>query len=117
VSVAVKKVPGVASVEVSLSEGMAHIEFAPSNTVSLGQLRKAVNEQGFTPKDAAVIVEGYLETRGKETVFKVSGSGDTYVLNASQARKLKLGKTVMVRALIPSAENEKMARLQIKEVL
>lgn len=112
-----KKVPGVESVKVSLSEGMAHIQLAAGNAVSLEQLRKAVNEQGFTPKEATVIVAGDVVTRGKETLFKVNGSNDSFELDPTEAMKLKGVKAATVKGLVASPENGKSAQLKIAEVL
>lgn len=112
-----KKVPGVESVKVSLTEGMAHIQLAAGNTVSLEQLRKAVNEQGFTPKGATVIVVGAVVTKGKETLFKVNGSNDAFELDPTDAMKLKGVKAATVKGLVASPENGKSGKLKITEVL
>ncbi len=112
-----KKVPGVENIKVSLTEGMAHIQLAPGNTASLEQLRKAVNEQGFTPKDATVTVTGDLVTKGSETQFKVSGSNDIFHLEAIDAMKVKGVKAVTLRGLVVPSQNGGLPKLQIKEVL
>ncbi len=113
-----KKVPGVESIKVSLSEGMAHIQLAPGNTVSLEQLRKAVNEQGFTPKEATVVVSGNLVLNGKQTVFKVSGSSDIYEIDPTRAAKMKDKNAVTLKGLVTlPAVNGKPGHFEVKEIV
>ena len=77
-SVAVKKIEGVESVKVSLNEGRATIVLKPGNTVRLDQIRKAVEEQGFTPKDAKVKAIGNLSGPNGHLQFTVSGSNEVF---------------------------------------
>jgi len=60
VSVPVKKIPGVETVNVSLNKGLVSINLAPGNKVTMAQIRKAILDDAFTPKDAKVVAEGIL---------------------------------------------------------
>ena len=53
-SVALKKVDGVSSVNVTLKRGVAHIALDAGNSVSLPQLRGIIKDAGYTTRDAVV---------------------------------------------------------------
>jgi copper chaperone CopZ len=74
VSVAIKKIPGVASVEVTLKRGHAEVQLQPGNGVRIEQLWEAVRKQGLTPKATGVVVRGTLNG----TKLAVPPSGATY---------------------------------------
>ena len=54
VDVALKRVAGVESVEVSLNKGLATVKLKPGNTVSVPQLWELIHKNGYTPKATAV---------------------------------------------------------------
>jgi copper chaperone CopZ len=60
VDVALKKVAGVESVEVSLNKGLATVKLKPGNTVSVPQLWELIHKNGYTPKVTTVSVRGEL---------------------------------------------------------
>ncbi len=69
--VAVKNIPGVDSVRVSLNQGYAEIAFAPENRVSVEQVRKAIRKNGFTPREARVRVRGRLARKESGIVLEL----------------------------------------------
>src|ERR1700679_144121 len=76
VNVALKKVDGVESVEVSLNKGMATVKLKPGNTVSVPQLWELIHKNGYTPKTTAVSVRGELAKVNGALQLKVSGTKD-----------------------------------------
>ena len=58
VKVAVQKVDGVESVQLSLERAEADIRLKPENRVSLDQFRRIVKGNGFEPREAKVTVAG-----------------------------------------------------------
>src|SRR5215475_12403989 len=76
VDVALKKVPGVDTVEVSLNRGLATVKLKPGNTVSIPQLWQLLQEKGYTPKTSAVAVRGELTGGAGRLQLKVSGTKD-----------------------------------------
>ena len=102
-----KKLPGVESVKVSLNEGKATMELKPGNSISIEQIRKAVTDQGFTPKEAKVIAIGNLTSSNGKLQFKVSGTNDVFpVLETPHAQwNRQVGNSVSVNGLIqPSSQ-------------
>lgn len=84
--VAVLKLPGVESVDVSLERAMAEIRLRPGNAVTLAQIRELVKNSGFTAKDASITVVGTLVQRGGEPAIDVSGT-NTVMLLAPDAKQ------------------------------
>lgn len=78
--VAVEKIPGVEDVTVSLNEGMTVVRFSRVNRVTVSQVRRAIREKGFTPKDAEVHVRGRIEQRGDTFVLILPESGPVYTM-------------------------------------
>src|SRR3954453_10976147 len=106
VDVALKKVPGVESVEVSLNKGLASVKLKPGNTVSVPQLWQLLHEKGYTPKETAVVVRGELENPTGGFRLKVSGTKDILTLApdpkspAAYAEAAKsFGRTVTVQGV------------------
>ena len=114
VDVALKKVAGVESVEVSLNKGLATVKLKPGNSVSVPRLWELIHKNGYTPRATAVSVRGDLAIANGQLQLKVSGMQETIVLasdpkNAaaySEAAK-KLGQTVIVQGAMMPAKNFK----------
>lgn len=113
-----KKVQGVESVKVSLNEGRAMIVLKPGNSVRLEQIRKAVEEQGFTPKDAKVKAVGDLTGTSGKLQFTVTGSREVFPVTESQApQRHQAATNVLVTGLIAAPPNGKEpGTIEITEV-
>jgi len=124
VDVALKKVAGVESVEVSLNKGLATVKLKPGNSVSVPQLWELIHKNGYTPKATAVSVRGDLANVNGQLQLKVSGMKETLVLasdpkNAaaySEAAK-KLGQTVIIEGvMVPTKDFKALVPLQVGQV-
>jgi copper chaperone CopZ len=124
VNVALKKVSGVESVEVSLNKGRATVKLKLGNTVSVPQLWELIHKNGYTPKVTAVSVRGDLTTVNGQLLLKVSGAKETLTLGANpknpaayiQAQS-KLGQTVIVQGVMEPGKDLKAAvPLQVGEI-
>jgi len=124
VDVALKKVAGVESVDVSLNKGLATVKLKPGNTVAVPQLWQLIHSKGYTPKATAVSVRGDLANVQGRLQLKVSGTKDTLALAAdpknpaayNEASK-KLGQTVIVQGVMtPRKELNAAAPLQINQL-
>ena len=73
VRVAVQKVDGVESVELSLERAQADIRMSKDNRVSLDQFRKIVKANGFEPRQATVTAIGTVRDVDGKLAFAVSG--------------------------------------------
>src|SRR5690242_20567071 len=107
VNVALKTVPGVESVDVSLNKGLATLRLKPGNTVSVHQLWQLIHEKGYTPKATTVSVRGDLANVQGRLQLKVSGTNETLALvddpkidTASGVTQKKLGQTVIVQGVM-----------------
>lgn len=79
-SVAVEKLEGVASVRVSLEEGLAAVALEPGNALEPERIRELVRDEGFTPKEAEVRVRGRLVAKDGALAIAVTGLDREYRL-------------------------------------
>lgn len=78
--VAVSKIEGVTSATVSLNKGMATVQLAPSNRVSIEEIREVIRSNGFTPKEAEVRVAGVMIQRGDTLALSIPGTPELFAL-------------------------------------
>ena len=124
VDVALKKVPGVESVAVSLNKGLATVKLRPGNTVSVPQLWQLLHEKGYTPKATAVSVRGELADVQGQVQLKVTGTKDTLMLapeakdpDAYSDASKKLGQSVIVQGvMVPGKDLKAATPLQVSQV-
>src|SRR5206468_988076 len=124
VDVALKKVPGVESVEVSLNKGVATVKLKPGNTVAVPQFWQLLHEKGYTPKATTVSVRGEVADAGGHLRLKVTGTNYTLMLatdpknpNAYNEASKKLGESVIVSGVMAPGKDLKMASpLQISQL-
>ena len=125
VDVALKKVAGVESVEVSLNKGLATVKLKPGNTVSVPQLWELIHKNGYTPKTTAVSVRG--ELANVNGAAPIEGFGDERHAAArgrSEERRgltarlpRKLGQTVIVQGvMVPVKDLKAAVPLQVGQV-
>jgi copper chaperone CopZ len=104
VSVSLKSVSGVDSVNVSLAKGLAAVKMKPGNAATLKQLQTAITKNGFTMKQSSVTVAGTVVVDSGKAQLRVSGSNETVDLIPdgvpSIANSLN-GKSVLVDGFIP----------------
>jgi copper chaperone CopZ len=85
VRVAIHKVDGVESVELSLERAEADIRLRQDNRVSLDQFRKVVKANGFEPRQATVTAVGTVREVGGKLAFEVSGVTTPLVVAADRS--------------------------------
>jgi copper chaperone CopZ len=109
VSVALKKIEGVESATVSLKDGRAILQLKEGNTVRLEQLRKAVSEQGFTPKEARVTAVADLAVMDGQMQLKVTRSNDRFAVAPAphETWREKAGTNLLVNGLVAAPRNAK----------
>jgi copper chaperone CopZ len=76
VSVAVSDIDGVESVDVSLNGGLAVIVFSQNNQAPVAEIRRAIKDNGFSPKSAEVRMAGIVERDQNRLYLRmVDGNG------------------------------------------
>jgi len=105
VRVALKSVPGVDSVDVSLNKGLATVELKPGNNATLKQLQDAIAKNGFATKQSEVTVRGQIIVEGGKARLQVVGTNEKYDLMAEQGAPdipaALAGKSVLVEGIVP----------------
>jgi copper chaperone CopZ len=124
VNVALKKVSGVESVEVSLNKGLASVKLKPGNTVSVPQLWEIIHQNGYTPKTTTVSVRGDLAEAQGRLQLKVSGTNQMLALatdpkNTELKNEVhqKLGQTTILQGVMaPGKDFKAPVPLQVSQV-
>lgn len=78
-----KHLDGVKSASVSLNEGRTTLTLNPDNDITLEQVRRAVQEAGFSPEAATVRVLGTLQ-RENGRFFLTPSSGERFRLQEDE---------------------------------
>jgi hypothetical protein len=76
------------------------------------QFNQAVEKNGFTHKDADIVVRGMLSGTASAPVLEVAGTTDRYMLTASSSSAnvaSLIGKTVIVAGVVPQAPKGKVS--------
>lgn len=124
VDVALKKVPGVESVDVSLNKGLATVKLKPGNTDSVPQFWELLHQKGYTPKATTISVRGEVAGAPGRLQLKVSGTKD--VLNlapdsrnpaAYNGAAGKVGQSVLIQGVMtPGKDLKAPAPLEVSQV-
>jgi copper chaperone CopZ len=105
VRVAVRKLDGVESVDVSLERASVTLGLRPGNRITLPQLRQIIRNNGFTAKDATVTAIGTVIERGGKPALSVTGTDVVWLLAGSNAayadamQRIKTRQTDPVEAI------------------
>jgi hypothetical protein len=103
VRVAVQKLPGVESVNVSLERASTEIQLRPGNSITLDQLRSIIKNNGFTAKEATVTVVGKLIERGGQLALEVTGT-NTVMLIVADPKQPAIFKQAQERLLAKASD-------------
>src|SRR4051812_48975575 len=116
VYVALKKMPGVESIDVSLNKGLATVKLKPGNAVAVPQFWQLLHEKGYTPKASVVTVRGEVADLEGRLQLKVTGTKDVLALAADsknpgayQEASGKLGQNVTVEGVMMPGKDLKLA--------
>jgi hypothetical protein len=86
--VALTKLPGVESAEVSLEKASADIRLKADNRVSIPQLRDLMKKNGYPTKDAQVVARGRILDRNGPVLDLLNGVTMGIVIEARAAAEL-----------------------------
>lgn len=107
---ALGKLDGVTSVDVTLERGVAHVALKPGNTLTLAHLRQAVKDAGYPSGAAVATAVGRLSAAGRQKVLSVSGTTMAWVVEAGAGTPLAAslasaadGATITVTGTIAAA--------------
>jgi copper chaperone CopZ len=87
VRVAIRKIDGVESVDVSLERAAADVQLRAGNRVTLPQLRQIIKNNGFATREATVTAVGTLVERGGKPAVDVADINTVWLLVADPKRQ------------------------------
>jgi cation transport ATPase len=113
IHVSMTGIKGVNKVDVDLNTGLVTVQLTPGNSAAMLQFNQAVEKNGFTHKDAKVVVRGRVTGTASSPVLEVTGTNDKYALagNGASAQSNMvplMGKTVSVSGTLPQAPKGKI---------
>jgi len=114
IHVSMKGIQGVNSVDVNLNTGLVVVKLAPENGASMRRFNEAIERNGFTHKDADLIVRGRLSGKPDAPVLEVTGTNDHFALasmTASTDWSELIGKTVLVTGTLPQAPKGRVSEV------
>ena len=116
---ALKKIPGVESVDVSLNKGLATVKLNPGNTVRPEEFWNAIRKNGFTPKQTRVVVRGTL-TAAPQAAVTVSGTSQVFPVKMDDKRlpeaSQNSGKLVIVEGILTPDKSLKSSPLEAQSI-
>lgn len=120
--VAVEKLSGVESAEVSLNDGLVHVQLSPDTRFTVAELRKVIRENGFSPQDATVTLAARLEAEAGGLVVTIPGSEETYRVMAADPLLSRLrgtvGEGVVIEGWIADDEDDVTpATMEVRSVV
>lgn len=117
-----KKLNGVRDARVSLNEGKALVALDPANKVSLADIRKLVERNGFTPQGATVTLRARVVAAGDTLRLEVPETKEMfhvattpYADNVAELKK-HVGQVVVVEGLIAAPKENSAAVIQVTSV-
>lgn len=109
IHVSMTGIKGVNKVDVDLNTGLVTVQLTPGNSAAMQQFNQAVEKNGFTHKDAKVVVRGKIGGTATAPVLEVTGTNDKYALVGQSGNVASLiGKTVTVSGTLPQAAKGKV---------
>src|SRR5437773_12566267 len=112
IHVSMKGIQGVDTVAVDLNTGLVSIKLSPGNTAAMRQFNQAVEKNGFSHKDAEVVVQGHLSGTAAAPTLDIDGAKDHYTLAPLAAAidlSALIGKTVIVTGTVPQSPKGKVS--------
>lgn len=84
-TVAMKKLQGVETVDISLNKSAAELKLGAGNKVTVEQLRTIIKNNGFTPKEAVVTTIATPGRKAGALTLEVNGQPTMLVVGAGSA--------------------------------
>lgn len=116
-----RKLDGVLKdeIEISLNEGYALVRFSPGNKTSLEEIRNIIRNNGFSPDDTRVVIEGILNHEG-EGIFLTAGQKDFRLLeipylqgSIQMLKEMSGGKHITLRGHITKETTDTIMIMEI----
>lgn len=107
---------------VSLKSGLVSITLTPGNSATLAEIRKAILNDAFSPKEAQVVAVGELVSQNGKLYFRVARSNELFPVAAPTHMshmpwENEVGHTVLATGLIPApAKGTEGGALQVVSV-
>ena len=112
IHVSMKGIQGLTTVDVDLNTGLVTIKLNPGNGAAMRQFNEAVEKNGFTHKDAMVVVRGKLSGTVSAPFLDVTGTQDHYALTPAAVStdiSALFDRNVTITGVLPQAAKGKVS--------
>lgn len=106
-----------------MNRGQARITLKPGNTVTLAAVRRAVEQNGFTPQGAQVSAEAEIQSSpGGSPQVRVSGTGEMFPVAGTTPASLRAeirkhaGRRVTVEGTVAALKEDATGAIRITAV-
>jgi hypothetical protein len=113
VRVALLKLAGIESAEVSLTTATADVRLKPDNRITMAQLREVLRKNGYPTRDAQIEARGKIVERGGWRVLDLLNGSAMDLADNPAAAHLPLNQIVEVAAM-SRADGKTPEKLTVK---
>ncbi len=99
-----KKLDGLEKIVVSLNDGKAYLNLASGNTVTLKKIQDEVKKNGFSARNAKIIMIGDLNKVGNEWVMKVNN--ETFKIEDTENATIKNLVSGLIKMSVEVADED-----------
>lgn len=122
VKIGLEKLEGVEQAQVSLNDGYTSLTLAADSSVTLEEIRQVIRDNGFTPKDAIVVMIGRVEHGTGDQLVLTTSADQVYPLNAApdnqtlwqELQALPAGSSVEIEASLTESDAKTLTVLAVR---
>ena len=111
------------AVKVTLNEGRATLTLKPGNKVTLAELRRVIERNGFTPQEATVVAEAEeIRSAAGPSQIKMSGSNEIFLVAPTTTETVRAeltkqaGQRVVLEGIVRAAKDNPTGAMELKDV-
>lgn len=122
VKIGLEKLEGVEQAQVSLNEGYTSLTLAADNSVTVEKIRQVIQDNGFTPKAATVVIIGRVERGIGGQLVLATSADQVYLLNAApdkqalwqELQALPVGSSIEIEAGLTESDARTLTVLAVR---
>ena len=82
-----KRIEAVEDLKILVNAGLAEFKIKEGKSIDVDEIKKAVKDGGFTPRDIVVTIKGRIEKADGQTTLRVDNVSDIFILKDNEMLK------------------------------
>ncbi|KKK99351.1 hypothetical protein LCGC14_2633630 [marine sediment metagenome] len=82
-----KRIEAVEDLEILVNAGLAEFKIKEGKSIDVDEIKKAVKDGGFTPRDIVVTIKGRIEEADGQMTLRVDNVSDIFILKDNKMLK------------------------------